>query len=79
MRRTTIMLPERLRVRAAEHARKRGVSLGGLIRESLTARLESLAATSQRDPFFADDAVFRGPAPADSSRDHDRYLYGDEP
>jgi hypothetical protein len=79
MRRTTIMLPDRLRVRAMEHARSAGISLGELIREALAARLDSPSAARQRDPFFADEAVFRGSGPSDGSENHDRYLYGEKP
>ena len=39
MKRTTIMLPEELRVRAGERARKLGLSLGEFIRRSMEAML----------------------------------------
>lgn len=70
------MLPEKLRARAIDHARKAGVSLGELVREALAARLDRSLATGP-DPFLADRAVFRGPGPADLAADHDRYLYGE--
>jgi hypothetical protein len=77
MKRTTIMLPESLRRRALFRARQKGVSLGELIRDSLDAALPSLTDEAQADPLF-EDVVFDGPAPADLSANHDRYLYDDE-
>jgi hypothetical protein len=72
MKRTTIMLPEALRRRAAIRASQRGISLGELIRDSLDAALPG--ASYEHDPLF-EDAVFDGPAPRDLSAKHDRYLY----
>jgi hypothetical protein len=74
MVRTTIMLPAGLKTRAERRARARGTSLGGLIREALTTAVE---APADEDPLFADDSVYRGPAPRDAAAAHDRYLYGD--
>ena len=77
MERTTIMLPGPLKHRATRLARKRGVSLGELIRESLR---EALARnpSSDEDLLFADDASYPGPVPADLAADHDDYLYGEK-
>lgn len=72
MKRTTIMLPEALRRRAAFRARQRGISLGELIRDSLDAALPGVAYA--QDPLF-EDAIFDGPAPRDLSANHDKYLY----
>ncbi len=72
MKRTTIMLPETLRRRAAFRARQRGISLGELIRDSLDAALPG--ASYGHDPLF-EDVVFDGPAPRDLSAKHDKYLY----
>ena len=72
MKRTTIMLPEALRRRAASRARQRGISLGELIRDSLDAALPG--ASYEQDPLF-EDAIFDGPAPRDLSASHDKYLY----
>jgi hypothetical protein len=76
MKRTTIMLPDDLRRRALSRARQRGVSLGELIRDSLDAALPSAPHEAGPDPLF-DDVVFDGPAPRDSSANHDKYLYDD--
>ena len=76
MERTTIMLPLELKVRAQRVAHRRGISLGVLIRESLTRVLENEEQNHRAaDPLFAADAVFTDDAPADLAQHHDRYLY----
>ena len=77
MKRTTIVLPPELKTRAMKRARNCGISLGELIRTSLEKTLKQPAPSSKEDPFFADKAVFRGRAPRDLSKNHDKYLYGD--
>ena len=77
MKRTTIMLPEDLRRRAMAGARRKGISLGELIRHSLETSLPEGTYDSRPDPLF-ESVVYDGPAPRDVSRDHDRYLYDDE-
>lgn len=77
MKRTTIMLPDDLRQRALFRARQKGVSLGELIRDSLNAALPNLTYDARLDPLF-EDVIYDGPAPADLSTSHDRYLYDDE-
>jgi predicted DNA-binding protein len=79
MKRTTIMLPDELKIRATHRARKLGISLGGFIRESLENALDNKSRNSnvnEEDPFFADDAVYHGDVPSDLSEKHDDYLYG---
>jgi hypothetical protein len=77
MPRLTIRLPAELKARAVHHARERGISLGELIRTSLSHVLSMEREDSRlRDPLFADDAVFTGPAPADLAANHDEHLYG---
>ena len=78
MKRTTVMLPADLRRRAFVRARERGVSLGELIRESLSSALPASAPVRAEDPLFTDSAVFAGKAPKDLSAAHDLYLYGEE-
>lgn len=78
MKRTTIMIPNELKIRATRHAKKIGVSLGGFIRESLENALEvenRLSGKDDEDPFFSDTAVFSGESPPDLSTNHDAYLY----
>ena len=77
MQRTTIMLPEGLKVRALRQAEMQKISLGEFIRRSLMRSIQQPHKRHQQDPLLADDAVFRGPVPRDLSRHHDRYLYGD--
>lgn len=77
MNRTTIMLPNDLKIRASNEAKKRQISLGQFIRESLKKSLNSANANSSvSDPLFCDNAVFNGETPEDLSVDHDTYLYG---
>jgi hypothetical protein len=78
MKRTTIMLPAKLKARAERRARTQGISLSELIRDSLARALERQARRSaDEDPFLADTATFTG-GPRDLARNHDRYLYGDK-
>ena len=77
MQRTTIMLPTSLKLRAMQRAGQMGISLGEFIRRSLSTMTRRSHAPGRRDPLFADEAVYRGPAPRDLSAHHDRYLYGD--
>jgi predicted DNA-binding protein len=77
MNRTTIMIPQELKIRANNLARKRGISLGELIRETL----EKLCANNikkTRDPFFADEGIYTDKTPRDLSEKHDDYLYKEE-
>lgn len=75
MTRTTIMMPEDLKLRAQEAARELGISLAELIRETLERRLEGKP--SDEDPLFKDVPVYEGAVPANLSEQHDRYLYGE--
>lgn len=79
MRRTTLLLPEELRIRAAKLAERAGISLGELIRQSLRKAVSRGGRKREEDPLFSDDYVYKGPAPKDSSVRHDDTLYGDEP
>jgi hypothetical protein len=75
MKRTTIMLPEELRLRASKRAARIGVSLGELIRQSLADTLRQAKRRREEDPLFADRRVFTGDAPSDASVNHDKYIY----
>jgi len=76
MKRTTIMLSEDLKIRAAKHCRQKGISLGCLIREALERELEEAENDRQgEDSLFADQAVYQGEVPMDISHNHDAYLY----
>jgi len=78
MKRTTVMLPAELRRRAHAAARKRKVSFGALVRESLDAALPALDTAREDDPLLSDGAVYEGRAPRDLAKAHDRHLYDDE-
>lgn len=75
MNRTTILLPAELRAKASGVARKKGISLGELIRRSLEAAVARDRGAD--DPLFADGAVFTGDTPADTAARHDETLYGE--
>ena len=78
MKRTTIMLPEDLKIKAARYCEHKGISLGSLLREALERELEEADRESQvEDALFADQEVFQGEVPEDTSLNHDSYLYQD--
>jgi metal-responsive CopG/Arc/MetJ family transcriptional regulator len=77
MHRTTIMLPEDLKTEAEEFSRKKGLSLGEVVREAMRDLLKK-AEENEGDSFFCDTAVYQKDAPKDLSRNHDEYLYGDK-
>ena len=78
MKRTSIMIPPDLRNRAEQRCRRLRISFGELVRRALEEHLGHGGAGEIADPLFADDAVWRGAAPADASANHDEYLYGRE-
>ena len=76
MKRTTVMIPEDLKIRATRKAYAEGISLGGFIRESLEKALRSDENELIEDPYMSDDSVYEGDIPADLAKNHDEYLYG---
>jgi hypothetical protein len=64
---------------------KRGNEIGHDLRKAAAVACAGVSALPApkaprgRDPMFADEAVFAGRAPANLARNHDRYLYGEEP
>ena len=78
MKRTTVMLPEDLKLKAEKRAEKMGISLGEFIRLSLEAQIRLKKDESQDDFFLSDDAIFSGDVPVDISVNHDKYLYGEK-
>ena len=79
MKRTTIMLPQELLLRAQQQARISKLSMAELIRKSLEKTLNEEQKKWKEDPFFADKAVWKGRAPKDLSTNIDKYLYDDDP
>ena len=77
MRRTTVMIPEDLKNRAAKRANSMGLSLGGFIRDSLEMALKSEDAGMFDDPYLADTEVYEGKTEVDLAQNHDQYLYGE--
>ncbi len=79
MERTTIMLPHDLKLQAAQYAKKKGISLGELIRNAIAASLnQSREGGYDEDPLFSDQELFSGTVPTDLSVHHDDYLYGNK-
>ena len=79
MDRTTIMLPPELKIRAANQAKKMGISLGQLIREALEKSLDTEKRTKTGDDsLFLDNVVYGGKTPEDLASEHDKYLYGEK-
>ena len=79
MERTTIMLPPDLKAKVQKRANYLGMSLGQYIREAVENALayQKIEPSIEKDPLFADDAVFPGKVPRDTAENHDRYLYGE--
>lgn len=75
MKRTTIMLPPDLKLKALQRANQMGISLGELIRNSLVALLHHSKEQTTDDPLFADNDVFNDQGSQDLAKNHDRYLY----
>ena len=75
MKRTTVMIPDDLKIRAARRANSVGISLGGFIRESLERALRSDGNAALDDPYISDNSVYEGDIPTDLAQNHDKYLY----
>ncbi len=73
MKRTTIMLPRKLKAQADHLAKSQGISLGELIRDALSRSLDTRK-RRERDPLFADTAAVADDWPADVAANHDKYL-----
>jgi hypothetical protein len=75
MKRTTLMLPAKLKAKAQREAKRQGVSLGQFIRVSMEAHLNVSSGNGKHlDPFFDDTFVITGPGPTDVAENHDKYL-----
>jgi len=77
MHRTTILLPEDLKAEVEKFSRKKGLSLGEVVREAMRDLLKK-AEDQTEDSFFCDKAVYKEDIPKDFSRNHDEHLYGDK-
>jgi hypothetical protein len=75
MHRTSLMLPEQLQRRAAKVARRRGMSLGQLIRQCLAREAALDQQEAKADPFWDAPETFRS-GRKDLSLRHDDELYG---
>jgi hypothetical protein len=78
MHRTTLLLPDDLKIASENYARARRISLGALIRRQLAALVAGPdAETRAQDPLFSEFATFDGAAPRNLALQHDMALYGD--
>lgn len=75
MKRTTVMLPEDLHVRAIRRARTHGMSLGEFVRRALESLLDATAGSAEADPLLRDGTTYDGQTPSDLAARHDEYLY----
>ena len=74
MQRTSLMLPIELQKQARQLARKRGISLGELVRQSL-ARESATAYQANADLFWIEAGTFHS-GQSDLAANHDDELYG---
>ncbi len=74
MMRTTVRLPEELKLRAQEMADRQGISLAQLVRESLERRLDAVE-DWRDDPLFSEVPVYEGAVPPELTEEHDRDPY----
>ena len=77
MNRTTVVLPQELKLRATERARREGIPFAELVRQAIESRLDSPSPRVGDDPLFDDVPVFEGAVPPNLSEDHDAYLDGE--
>jgi len=73
------MLPDVLKRKATLQARELGISFGEFVRKAIESMLHSRKTTRGSDPLFSNFRPYEGNAPSDSSVDHDKYLYDEEP
>ena len=69
----TVRVSDELRDKAVLAARQRGLTLDEFVRVCLSSVVDR-----EQDPLFCDSVVFSGDVPSDISKNHDRYLYGDD-
>lgn len=74
MHRTTILLDDDIRRRAARRARAEGLTLSEWIRRRLAEGVGGQDAP-ERNRFFS-RLPWTGPGPTDTASNHDDYLYG---
>lgn len=79
MDRTTIILPEPLKLRLKQTAEKQGVSFGKLVRLALEKFVFSQSNPLSSDPFLASKTIFADKGPSDAAKNHDKYLYRRNP
>jgi hypothetical protein len=76
MNRTTVVLPEDLKLRAKERARRDGIPFAELVRQAVEARV-AVPHAQDVDPLFGNLPVYEGFVPPNLSEEHDEELYGE--
>jgi hypothetical protein len=84
--RTTIVLPEALKLKAVGRARERGISFGEFVRKAVEKELLpspqkkrlNLKGKKTGDPFWDNLVTYDDEGPADISERIDDYLYGEQ-
>ena len=76
MKRTTVMIPDDLKIRAANKAQSEGISFGEFVRVSIEKALRTGNDEYPDDPFLSDNTIFEEETPDDLAQNHDKYLYG---
>lgn len=75
MHRTTILLPEDLKLRASKRARRDGLSLSELIRSALEEKLAAQSSWANDPLWKALEPIDFPDSPGDLAANHDDYLY----
>jgi hypothetical protein len=76
MHRTTVMLPDPLKLRIVRSSKQMHVSMGEFLRVAAEAYLEREEYRFATDPLVGDACILREPGAADVSANVDHYLYG---
>lgn len=79
MHRTTILLPNPLRLKLAKEAEREHVSLGELIRRALEKYIVSKRSITAHDSFLSSQTVFDDEGPSNVADRHDEHLYKQDP
>lgn len=78
MQRTTIILPQQLRLKLRQEAQNKKQSFGMLVRTILERYVAARHSPFEKDSFFSSHTVFHDDAASDVALRHDEYLYGNK-
>lgn len=74
MHRTTIMIPDSLRLSLIKEAEREKLTFGEIVRRALQGFLLMRRGATAHDPFFSSQTVFQDEGPTDGAEHHDDYL-----